>query len=125
MSLDVQLTGEMKTVRCTCRECGHVHTRNDKEVLFSANITHNLNTMAAEAGIYKHLWRPDEIEITQAKQLIEPLQKGLDLMKSDPKRFKEFDAPNKWGLYINFVPWVENYLRACRENPEAFVEVSR
>ena len=34
--------------------------------VYSANITHNLNTMADEAGIYKHLWRPDEIKITKA-----------------------------------------------------------
>ena len=29
--------------------------------VFSANITHNLGAMAKEAGIYMHLWRPDEL----------------------------------------------------------------
>lgn len=29
--------------------------------VFWANITHNLGRMADEAGIYKHLWRPEEI----------------------------------------------------------------
>lgn len=28
--------------------------------LFEANITHNLNKMAKEVGIYEYLWRPDE-----------------------------------------------------------------
>jgi hypothetical protein len=51
----------------------------DDEV-YTANITHNLNRMAKEAGIYKHLWRPDEIGITLAGELIEPLQSGLALV---------------------------------------------
>ena len=49
--------------------------------LYSANITHNLNTMAREAGLYECLWRPGEIS---AVDLIEPLTKGLALLKSDP-----------------------------------------
>ena len=57
----------------------------------SANITHNLNKMAGEAGIYKHLWRPDKIGITKAEQLVEPLRAGLEILKSDPERFKKFN----------------------------------
>lgn len=52
---------------------------NGNEV-YDANITHNLNTMAEEAGIYKHLWRPEELGITKAKDLIEPLAEGLAKM---------------------------------------------
>ena len=93
--------------------------------VYSANITHNLSKMAEEAGIYRQLWRPDEIGITKARQLIEPLRAGLALMKSDKARFEKFNTPNGWGLYENFVPWVERYLRACEENPEADISVSR
>ena len=113
MSLDVYLT------QPKCPTCG----RGDQ--LFQANITHNLNTMAEEAGIYMYLWRPDEIGITKAAQLIEPLAAGLKLMKSDPPRFEKFNSENGWGLYEHFVPWIENYLAACRQNPEADVSVSR
>ena len=81
--------------------------------------------MADEAGIYRHIWRPEEIGITQAKDLIEPLEKGLALMKSDPERFIALEPPNKWGTYEVFVPWVESYLNACRENPDAEIGVSR
>jgi hypothetical protein len=81
--------------------------------------------MAEAAGIYKHLWRPEEIGITRAQELIEPLTNGLALLKSDPERFKGFDSPNGWGLYVNFVPWVENYLNACVEYPDAEISVSR
>lgn len=93
--------------------------------VYSANITHNLGKMADAAGIYKHLWRPEEIGVTQARQLIDPLKAGLALLKSDPERFRAFDAPNGWGKYENFVPFVEKYLAACEANPDAAVTVSR
>lgn len=107
MSLDVYL----KAVRPTT-----VH---------SSNITHNLAPMAREAGIYMHLWRPDEIGVTNAAELIQPLADGLNLLKSEPERFEAFNASNGWGLYRHFVPFVEEYLAACIANPDATVEVSR
>lgn len=97
----------------------------EKPAAYSANITHNLNTMAMAAGIYKELWRPDEINITHAHQLIEPLSKGLELLKKYPDYFSQFNASNGWGLYEHFVPFVEEYLTACKENSEAKIEVSR
>ena len=93
--------------------------------LYSSNITHNLGNMAEEAGIYKHLWRPEEIGITNAGQLIEPLKVGLDRLKNDKAHYEQFDAPNGWGRYIHFIPWLEKYLKACVENPTATVSVSR
>lgn len=148
MSLDVYLTSPgTKTVRPAAifvREGGATRTisreewdarfpgtepvtvaESESEEVYSANITHNLNRMAGEAGIYEPLWRPDEIGITTAKQLIEPLEKGLALLKSDPERFRKHDAQNKWGTYDQFVPFVERYLEACREYPDALVRVSR
>lgn len=93
--------------------------------VYDANITHNLNRMADEAGIYKHLWRPEEVGITKAEQLIEPLREGIALMKAEPGRFKKYDAENKWGTYHDFLPWIEKYLAACEEYPDAEVSVSR
>ena len=93
--------------------------------VYTANITHNLGKMAGEAGIYKHLWRPDEIGVTKAGQLIEPLEKGLELLKAEPERFKTLNPENGWGSYDGFVPWVEAYLNACRQWPEADVSVWR
>lgn len=107
MSLDVYLTKVMPTD------------------VYWANITHNLNKMADAAGIYKHLWRPDEIGITKAAQLIEPLREGLALLKSDPEKFEQYNSSNGWGLYEHFVPFVEKYLAACEEHPDADVKVSR
>lgn len=93
--------------------------------VYSANITHNLTAMAREASIYLALWRPEEIGLTRAHQLIEPLTAGLALLKSDRERFEKFNSDNGWGLYEHFVPFVENYLAACVENPNADVSVSR
>ena len=93
--------------------------------IFDWNITHNLNKMADEAGIYKHLWRPEEIGITKAYQLIEPLKAGLDLLLSDPERFKKFDPDNKRGDYDGLVMFVRSYISACEENPNSSVSVSR
>ena len=125
MSLDVYLTNDEKQVECQCPNYGNHHTKLDSENLYSANITHNLNKMADAAGIYKELWRPDEIGITKARQLIEPLTKGLASLKANPTKYELYNAPNGWGLYEHFVPFVENYLNACIENPDANVSVSR
>lgn len=94
------------------------------EDVYWANITHNLNSMAEAAGIYQCLWHPKELGIYEAKQLIEPLTKGIELLKSDPERFEKFDAPNGWGTYVQFVPWLDKLLVACREHPSATVSVS-
>lgn len=100
-------------------------TRMQPMTVFDANITHNLGSMAEEAGIYKHLWRPKEIGITKASQLIEPLREAITLMRSDVPRFEKHNSPNGWGFYEHFMPWLENYLAACKEYPDADVSVSR
>jgi hypothetical protein len=88
-------------------------------------MTHNLREMAIEAGIYMHLWRPEEIRITMAAELIVPLQDGLTLLKSDPERFKKFNPHNGWGDYDGFVQFVERYLEACKKDTDAHISVSR
>ena len=93
--------------------------------IYDANITHNLNEMAEEAGIYNHLWRPDEIGITHAKQLIIPLREGFSILSGDPKKFMNLNPENKWGDYSGLVVFVRSYLSACEENPESEVHVSR
>ena len=93
--------------------------------VYSANITHNLNTMATEAGIYEYLWRPDEIGVTHATELIEPLRQGLHKLKSEPEKYKKFNPDNGWGTYEGLIRFVENYLNACYEYPNATIEVDR
>jgi hypothetical protein len=125
MSLDVYLQGHAQKVECRCSCCDHQHEREEREEYYSRNITHNLNTMAGEAGIYEALWRPDEIGITKAAQLIEPLKDGLAKLESDPERFEKFNPPNGWGSYEGLVSFVRDYLRACEQTPDAEVYASR
>jgi len=93
--------------------------------VFECNITHNLGPMAYEAGLYKWLWRPEEVGATHTRQLIEPLRKGLDLLQSDPERFQKFNPANGWGDYHGLVKFVSKYLEVCEKYPDAEITVSR
>lgn len=97
----------------------------ESDYVYEANITHNMGNMAAECGVYDVVWRPDENNITTAHQLVQPLTEGLEKLKSDPEHFKQFNPPNKWGNYNALVLFLENYLEACTQHPDALVEVSR
>lgn len=97
----------------------------DGECVYDANITHNLNTMAEEAGIYKHLWRPEEIGATTAAGITEGLRKGLHDLVERPTHFEQFNSPNGWGMYEHFVPFVAKYLEACVKHPGAVLSISR
>lgn len=140
MSLDVYLIRK----KWVSYDAGKTLTE-EEETVYSANITHNLGKMADEAGIYEALWRPhrlkegynilesdhqaewkfeDENKMT-AKDIIPLLEKGLADLKSRPEHFEKFNSPNGWGMYEHFVPFVEKYLEACKEYPDAIIEVSR
>jgi len=93
--------------------------------VFDYNITHNLGPMAAAAGIYMELWRPEEIGIIKANQLIDPLREGLHKLRSNPEIYKEFNPENGWGDYDGLVNFVTRYLDACYEYPDSDVEVWR
>src|SRR5690606_38286233 len=71
-----------------------VHLYKDGQEVHWGNITHNLNTMANEAGIYPALWRPEEIGAVKASDIVDILRTGLHALVERPSYFKEFDAPN-------------------------------
>lgn len=112
MSLDVSLNIVL------CKECW-----NSEEV-YSANITHNLNTMAEKAGIYKALRRPAEINKQYAYEIIPILEEWLKKLKAKPSYYQKFNSPNWRGMYEHFVPFVEKYLEACRQYPASLISVS-
>lgn len=98
-----------------------VNFQEEKEEVFSANITHNLAAMADEAGLYECLWNPVENGYTKAGQLIDPINNGLKRLKKEPGFYKKFDSPNGWGTYDNLLGFAEECLVACMENPDAFI----
>ena len=141
MSLYIHLLGE--NITTSCYACGQDHTK--REQVYQANITHNLGEMAKEAGIYEALWRPyrlrvdfseylayanseEEFENTclvLSKDIVDLVQAGLNDLRERPNHFKQFNSKNGWGLYRNFVPFVENYLNALKRNPNAQIKISR
>ena len=120
MSLDVYLTRK----KCISYDAGTTLTE-ENETIYDANITHNLGKMAEEAGIYEALWRPEAIGKTKASEIIELRENGLAVLNARPEHFEKFNSPNGWGMYKHFVPFVEKYLKACKEHPDAAIEVSR
>ena len=130
MSLDVHL--EMK-----------LDTGNEEYVadLFNANVTHNLGEMASECGLYNPLWRPyrlfnvtddeayegtreDDMNIL-AEDIVDALKKGLEILLSDPKKYKQFNPSNGWGTYEGLVKMTTNYIEACDKYPKARVRTCR
>lgn len=107
----------------TCPHCGQ--ETGEPEESYSTNITHNLINMADAAGLYMCLWYPSDIGIYKASQLIPLLEKGIKDMEKNPEMFKEFNAPNGWGTYEQFLPWLKELLAACQEYPNSNVYLSR
>ena len=93
--------------------------------VFEGNVTHNLGEMAAMAGVYGCIWYPEESGFKTAGEIIEPLRKGLELLKSEPEFFQKFNPPNGWETYEGLVKFVEDLLQACEENPDAVLRISR
>ena len=116
MSLDVTLT-------CKCCD----------SILCESNITHNLTDMARAAGVYCELWRPEEEFITdlnlygeiKAVRLIRPLEGAIRRMKSAPTHFRQYDAPNGWGTYDDFLRFCEEVLKGCKAHPASILSANR
>lgn len=120
MSLDVDLTRKF-----------HISYDNGitweerEESVYQSNITHNLGLMADKAGIYEALWRPEEINIYKAKDIIELLETGLADLKLRSDYFKSFNPENGWGNYKVLISFVEDYIQACKEYPDSIIEICR
>jgi|SRR6185437_972489 len=103
----------------------YLKNKPEEEYFFTLKVTHNLVNMAKEAGVYKHLWSPEEIGITKAGELIEPLTVALRLMVADPDRFMQFNPKNGWGDYDWLLNFIKQYLVECICYPDAIIEISR
>jgi len=94
------------------------------------NITHNLGKMASEVKVldstlYQYLWRPDELYLYYAEDLVEPLSIGLLELLDNPKKYKKFNPENGWGDYEGLVRFTRELLEASKLHPAAYIEVSR
>jgi len=95
-----------------------------ESTLFDANITHNLNKMAEQAGIYACLWHPNDDReeypnYETADLLIPILVEGLNQLRDRYEFFQQFNPKNGWGTYEGFVKFTSNVLEACRKYPKS------
>jgi hypothetical protein len=137
VSEKIYIRRDGRTVRVTREEFAQIYgpevepvaVRVDPEALtgevYWANITHNLGTMAAHAGLYEALWRPEEIGATRGRDLIQPLRDGLAVLNSERERLEQFNPGNGWGDYEGLRRFTADYLAACERWPHAEVRVSR
>ena len=95
------------------------------EVVYERNITHNLGSMAKEAGIYDVLWRPEESGVKRAADMIPALEAGIAAMEADPARFRAMSPTNLWGTYDGLLDFARRALGNARAFPDAEVEASR
>jgi hypothetical protein len=114
-----------ETLRSTQDKIEQLEDDYEDAKLSAFNITHNLNKMAEAVGLYEVLWRPEEIGITIASQMVEPLEKGLKELETNPDKYKAYDPPNGWGNYEGFVSFCKSVLQKCREYPDAVIEADR
>jgi hypothetical protein len=105
MSLDLYLE---------CRACN--------QSFWTRNITHNLGPMWREAGVYDALYQSQGMKADEVRAVV---LAGLDAMKREPERFKAFNAPNGWGLHEHAVAFLESFIAAIYEHPDAVIRVSR
>ena len=100
--------------------------------VYSGNITHNLGAMAGAVvlsngmTLYDVLWRPDEQQgLKFARDIVNLLDEGWNILLSDPEKYKQFNPENGWGSYDGLEKFVYNYRNACWDNPDAELRVSR
>lgn len=102
----------------------NVEDDNHYEV-YTRNITHNLGSMASKAGIYRAMWRPEEIGAVKAKDIIKLLEDGYKWLRHNRKLAEELNPENGWGDYTGLLDFVNEYVQACIDNPNALIEISR
>ncbi len=118
MSLDVYIEDwEPSEQKCICECCGCQHTNERKVEHFHANITHNLAKMASLAGLYHCCWKPEEIGIQFAADLIPYLRIGLQKLHDFKEELEKLNPSNGWGNYEGLVSFTRKYLDACIEFP--------
>lgn len=101
----------------------------ETNVVYKANITHNLNNMADEVGLYEVLWHPNRLfpegHVIKAHDILPIMIKGFTELLLQKGRLVPLEVENKgWGTYDGLVSFVYNYIRACQEHPNATVVAS-
>jgi hypothetical protein len=125
MSLNIYLESDPAERICICTCCDNEHKSIFSETVYEANITHNLGEMADAAGIYQCMWRPEEINIKKAKDMIEILEKGYEDLINNAMKYHKYSPKNGWGSYEGLCNFVLKLIEACIKYPDSNVRVWR
>ena len=120
MSLDIDLTRK----KWTSYDNKETHEES-VDVVYSGRTTHNLAKMAAAAGIYEALWKPENIGASIASDITAIVERGLIDLIARPEHYKKYNSENGWGMYDDLVQFVSEYLVALKEYPNAEILISR
>lgn len=96
-----------------------------QECIFNGNITHNLTEMALQAMLYYPIWRPEEIGVSTAGELIPFLKAGLKLLIDNKEEMVKLEPKNAWGDYKALLEFTEVYLGKCYLDKTATIGVCR
>ena len=90
--------------------------------LFSRNYTHNVTPMWKLANIYDELYNSNG---KQPEEVIEKLKKGLEDMQKHPEKYVPLNPLNGWGDYNGAIEFLEEVIKACENNPESEIYISK
>jgi hypothetical protein len=88
-------------------------------------MTHNLICLAEALGVYRQLWRPEEVAIKTAKDLIPTLENAITELDENFDKYQKYNPENGYGSVSNFLKFCKDYLAACKNYPETVIEVDR
>jgi|DEB0MinimDraft_10_1074344.scaffolds.fasta_scaffold92653_3 hypothetical protein len=94
-------------------------------IVWHGNITHNLNVMADKAGIYMEVWRPNEIGVKKAFDIVSALGKAIKDLQTRPSYYRKYNPKNNWGSYETFLEFIKQYQFNCKKYPNSMIGVCR
>lgn len=95
------------------------------------NITHDLGEIASHVPIgdttlYYVCWRPEEIGVETAGEILPLLVKGIQYMVEHRKELLKYEFSKSRGAYNDFMKFLLNYKQACEDNdPECKIYTDR
>jgi len=100
------------------------HSHEATEV-YTGKIENILTGIAIESSLYDPIWDPSSLGAVQASDLIEHLQKGIDILIKERKYFSYLEPRSKKGTSEDLLQFAKEYLAACKDFPVAKIEVKR
>lgn len=95
-----------------------VKARDYKELHFT-DITKKFDEVAKETGCFQALWYPQEVGITQAKELLPYIEEAINKLPES----SSYDSHKWYGSYRNFRSWLNSLKNNLSIWPESYIYV--